>query len=395
MNPHPLKKLLALLYLAVFLAVPGISMAQDKVKTPAADTATMNRGRIVEILESRTETQEFLNDAPMEFQRLRVELIEGPEKGKVVTLDNDYTKMRVGQKLYVRYTAPESDGNGHYGVAEPDRLPALLAFLAIFIIVTVVFGGIQGVRGLVSLAGSLVLILFVLIPGILHGFSAILTSLVVASLIIVLGSYITHGFNRTTSAAVLGMIGTVVISGILAFIAVRWSSFTGYTEETTYLIISTGGRINLQGLLLGGILIGLLGVLYDVAIGQAIAVEELHKIAPHVSKTEVYQRAIRIGREHIGALVDTLAIAYVGASLPLLLLFHSAPTSGGILPTLNMEVFSSEIIRILIGSIGIILAVPITTVVSVWMIYPRKSQHVSGEILAREKHALLHAGHHH
>jgi uncharacterized membrane protein len=121
------------------------------------------------------------------------------------------------------------------------------------------------------------------------------------------------------------------------------------------------------GLLFGGIMIGLLGVLYDIAIGQAIAIEELFRAGKHLTRRQVYKRGIRIGREHIGALVNTLAIAYVGASLPLLLLMQNSTT--GILFIINNEVFSTEIVRILIGSIGLILGVPITTLIASYMLH--------------------------
>ena len=144
------------------------------------------------------------------------------------------------------------------------------------------------------------------------------------------------------------MIVTVIATGLMAYFAVYKSRLTGVTgDETVYLNFNTGGSIDLVGLLMGGIMIGLLGVLYDVSIGQSISVEELHKIAPHIDRWTIYKRAIRIGREHIGALVNTLAIAYVGASLPLLLLFYSSADSG-FMTIINREVFATEIIRILI-----------------------------------------------
>jgi uncharacterized membrane protein len=191
--------------------------------------------------------------------------------------------------------------------------------------------------------------------------------MLVSSMIIILGSYITHGFNKTTTSAVFGMLVTILITGALAYYSVDATKLTGFeSEEAVYLNLSTRGSIDMVGILLSGIMIGLLGVLYDVAIGQAISVEELHKIAPRVSRKKIYLRALRMGREHIGALVDTLAIAYVGASLPLLLLFSTSSNTS--ISVLNREIFAVEIIRTLIGSIGLILAVPITTLISVWMI---------------------------
>ena len=197
-------------------------------------------------------------------------------------------------------------------------------------------------------------------------------SFLVAAVIIIIGSFITHGFNRTTLSAVVGMMATILITGILAGIAVHVTHLTGYTtDETVYLNSNAHGSINMAGLLLGGILIGLLGVLYDIAIGQAVSVEELLRANSAIERKVLYKRATRIGKEHIGALVNTLAIAYVGVSLPLLLLFYSG-SGDPILFTINREIFATEIIRTLIGSIGLILAVPITTLITVYILMKAK-----------------------
>jgi len=210
-------------------------------------------------------------------------------------------------------------------------------------------------------------------PGILHGYSPVLVSIGVSSLIILLGSYITHGLNRTTTAAVLGMMVTVLITGAVAFWAVHAAHLSGYnSEEVVYLNFNTNGTIDLVGLLFGGIMIGLLGVLYDIAISQAIAVEELFRAGTHLTHIQVYHRAIRIGREHIGALVNTLAIAYVGAALPLLLVVQES--SYGVAYAINNEIFATEIVRILIGSIGLILGVPITTLIASSMLSAKYAQ---------------------
>lgn len=298
------------------------------------------------------------------LQQLTVRVISGSEKGREVTFINDFTQLKSGDVFFLRHTQSPSEGRDYYTVADPYRLDVLMIVLVVFVLLTIVIGGKQGARGLLSLAGSLVLIGYVLIPGILIGFSPLLVALGTASLIIVVGSYVTHGFNRTTTAAVLGMISTIVVTGFAAWYVVAAAHLSGYSsDESTYVHFQFNGSIDLVGLLLGGILIGLLGVLYDSAIGQAVAVEELMRAGEHLSGAEIFMRAMRIGREHIGALVNTLAIAYVGASLPLLLLFSKASASLGYL--INAEVLSTEIIRILIGSIGLMLAVPVTTLMAV------------------------------
>jgi uncharacterized membrane protein len=208
----------------------------------------------------------------------------------------------------------------------------------------------------------------VLFPGILQGYSPVLLSVGVSAIIIILGSYITHGFNRTTTAAVLGMLVTIVVTGVIAYFAVDSTRLRGLeTEDAMYLNLNMQGAIDLVGLLLGGILIGLLGVLYDAAIGQAVAVEELRRAGPNLSAKHVFLRALRIGREHIGALVNILALAYVGAALPLLLLFYTSKFPFSV--SVNNEIFATEIIRSMIGSIGLILAIPITTLISVFILF--------------------------
>lgn len=327
-------------------------------------------------------------------QTIKVKVVDGEEKGKVVVVENDYLDLEVGEVFYLRHTKDTFGGADYYAVDEPYRMPRVLFLVGLFVVLVIIFGGIQGVRGIVSLFGSLILILYVLLPGILSGYSPLLVTIGVSSLIIIVGSYITHGFNKTTSCAVIGMIITVSITGALAFWAVHFTRLSGYgSDEMTYLNINSGGQLDILGLLLGGIMIGLLGVLYDIAIGQAISVEELIRIAPHVPKKTIYQRATRIGREHIGALVNTLAIAYVGTALPLLLLFYQASSSNAWV-TMNRELFATEIVRTMIGSIGLVLAVPITTAVSVWVLM-KKVGNVDKSVIEKEKHDLQHVEHGH
>lgn len=342
---------------------PLTSYAQAELVT---DVVTIEKAKVVEVTNERT-TLIPGTETSTDVQTLTAEILEGEKKGKVVTFENDYIQLERGDVFYIRHVTNSLGDSEFWSVADPYRLDTLFLLLILFLALLLIFGGIQGVRGLASLVGSLVLIFYVLLPGILGGYSPILVSIGVSSLIILVGSYITHGFNKTTSAAVVGMIATVVVTGIAAYVAIQSANISGFSEEAVYLNFNTQGEIDLVALLFGGIMIGLLGVLYDIAISQAIAVEELFRAGKHLTRLEIYKRAIRIGREHIGALVNTLAIAYVGVALPLLLLlFHSTTTSIGSI--INSELFATEIIRILVGSIGLILAVPITTFVASYVL---------------------------
>ncbi len=382
---------ISLLLITSVLSFSGIAHGQAEL---VPDKSELVKAQVLEILKQEVKPVPG-TDIQHSNQTIRVKILEGSEKDKELTVDNDYLNLKVDEVFYLRHTSNSLDGTDYHSVDEPYRLPQVFFLVGLFAVAVFVFGGIQGVRGIVSLAGSFLLIMYVLLPGILHGYSPLLVTIGVSSLIIIVGSYITHGFNKTTSSAVLGMVATVSFTGLLAYWSVYFTRLSGFgSEEVVYLNLNARGDIDVIGLLLGGIMIGLLGVLYDVAIGQAISVEELLRIAPHVPKKTIYQRAIRIGREHIGALVNTLAIAYVGASLPLLLLFSQSSTES-IWVTMNREIFSTEIVRTMIGSIGLVLAVPITTMVAVWLLTRKTKKQVDKALVEKEKEALEHFEHHH
>jgi len=390
------KTLVIKVFLLAFLFLPfPIAHAQNSSEV-VVDKQTVVKAEVIEVIKSEVKIIPG-TETPHINQKIKVKIVEGVERGREVIVENDHLELKKGETFYLKHTKSEFDGSDYYSVDEPYRIPQLMFLVGLFLLTVLIFGGIQGVRGILSLVGSLLLIIYVLLPGILYGLSPLLVTIGVSSLIIIVGSYITHGFNKTTSSAVLGMIVTVSITGLLAFFAVSFTKLSGYnTEEVLYLDLNSRGSIDILGLLLGGIMIGLLGVLYDIAIGQAISVEELLRIAPHVEKKTIYKRAIRIGREHIGALVNTLAIAYVGVSLPLLLLFTQASTDS-IWVTMNREMFSTEIVRTMIGSIGLVLAVPITTMVSMWLLTRRVNIRVGHQSSIEEERLALeeHVGHGH
>lgn len=349
---------------AVALAVLFPLSAQAQELIP--DQQEIVRASVVHILLQGSESIPG-TDVTALNQTIRAEILEGDQKGSIVNVENDYISLKKGETFYLRVIT-DIDGTKYYSVADPYRLPLLFGLMGLFVLVVAIFGGVQGLRGLASLIGGLFLIVYLLLPGILSGYSPILVAIGVASLIIGVGSFITHGFNKMTLAAVLGMIVTIFLTGALAWASIHFGRLTGFeSEEAVSLYFNTNGSIDFAGLLLAGILIGLLGILYDIAIGQAVSVEEIKRAGPGLSTREVYLSAQRIGREHTGALVNSLAIAYVGVSLPLLLLFYN---TGGdfVLLNMNREVFAAEIVRTMVGSIGLVLAVPITTIISVWLL---------------------------
>ena len=374
--PYRFKKILSVTILAL-AALFGCETthAQQLV----SDQITTMRAVVVSISSQKVDNVPYAN-VKETAQNLNVQILDGSEVGKIITVENSYIPLTVGDVIYLTHDVDKLESFDMYSVADPYRLPWIYGLVGLFVICVLIFGGKQGMRGLLALVLSFIAIGYLLFPGILHGFSPILMSIGVASLMIILGSYITHGFNKVTTSAVIGMIITVSFTGLLAFMSIHGAKLTGFSsDESVYLNMDTSGSIDFTGLLLGGILIGLLGVLYDASIGQAVAVDELHQVGPHLPRSIIFKRALRIGREHIGALVNILAIAYVGASLPLLLLFYQSGADFSL--TINRELFATEIIRTMVGSIGLILAVPITTLIAVFLLMKKKEYNRSDPVI--------------
>jgi uncharacterized membrane protein len=235
----------------------------------------------------------------------------------------------------------------------------LVALAVVFAAMTVLLSRWRGLAALGGLAISLVVLVRFVIPAILEGSNPLLVATVGSAAIMLTTLYLAHGVNARTTTAILGTLASLVLTGALAVLFVDAVHLTGVSsEEATFLQLSAQ-QINLEGLLLGGIMIGALGVLDDVTVTQASAVWELRAANTGFGFGSLYRSALRVGRAHIASTVNTLVLAYAGASLPLLILFTVANRALG--DALTGEVIAVEIVRTLVGSIGLIASVPLTT----------------------------------
>ncbi len=315
----------------------------------------------------------------VETQKIVAEITEGERRGQVVNLINDYQPLAPGDNFFLNYLI-SADGVELYTVSDVDRRSGLAWLGALFAGVIILFGRGQGVRSLISLALSFGVIAWVLIPLLLKGYPPVLVGTLAATAILCAAIFLTHGLNRESVSAFLGTVMAVAVTGWLASFSIKFLSLTGFaSDEAIYLNLATGGTLNFNGLLLAGIVIGTLGVLDDIAVTQAAVVAELSKTVK--DRHQLYRQAIRVGREHVGALVNTLALAYAGASLPLLLFFSNSVVS--LDRIVNQEIFAAEIARTIIGSIGLVLTVPLATLLAVWLVPGATAR--AGE----------HHGHHH
>lgn len=341
------------------------------------------RAEVVSIIDER-ERAITGTDATTTVQTVHARVLEGAREGVVVEFQNDLIELGEGDDIFLNRLVT-INGDEYFVLKDVNRLPYLVALLALFVALLLWFAGRQGARALVSLAVSIAAILFLLVPALLAGYDPALTSLGIAGIILAVVLFGTHGINPRSLVAFGGTFTAVMLTCGIAYFFVHGMRLTGFgSDASVYLNFSTGGALDFSGLLLGGIIIGILGVLDDVSITQASVVQELKAANAKLGLTELYQRAIKVGRDHVGSLVNTLALAYVGVSLPLVLLFARADSA--LTFTLNQEVVAAELVRIIVGSIGLVLAVPLTTLIAAWWFATHEVD---------EEDIELHGHHHH
>ncbi|MEU5300821.1 YibE/F family protein [Streptomyces noursei] len=297
-------------------------------------------------------------------EQVTVKVTTGENAGRtfqtVVTPDalRHYT---TGQDVVVSYS-PKAPKDLQYAVTDVDRTVPMWMLAAIFACAVVIVGRLRGVLALVALAASFGVLTLFILPAILQGSDPLVVAVIGGSAIMLIALYMCHGLTARTSVAVLGTLASLLLIGLLGTVFINWALLTGNTDDTTGLVHGLYPNIEIHGLLLAGIIIGSLGVLDDVTVTQTAAVWELKEADPTAGWRKLYGAAMRIGRDHIASVVNTLVMAYAGASLPLLLLFSIAQSSVGTVAT--SEVVAEEIVRTLVGSIGLVASVPVTTLLA-------------------------------
>ncbi|MFJ9211336.1 YibE/F family protein [Streptomyces sp. NPDC102264] len=296
-----------------------------------------------------------------ECKKATVEVTTGKEKGRTfveVVQPDAPRQFHVKQGVVVAY-APDAPRDLQYSVTDVDRKFPLTLLAGIFALVVVVVGRLRGVMALVALIASFAVLTLFILPAILQGSNPLIVAVIGASAIMLIALYLCHGLTARTSVAVLGTLISLLLIGLLGSVFIGWASLSGNTDDNTGLIHGLYPEIDMSGLLLAGVIIGSLGVLDDVTVTQTSAVWELRQADPTMGPRALYRAAIRIGRDHIASVVNTLVLAYAGAALPLLLLFSIAQSSMGTVA--NSELVAEEIVRTLVGSIGLVASVPVTT----------------------------------
>jgi uncharacterized membrane protein len=332
---------------------------------------TYNRAVVLQVLSGGI--QKFAGSVTYN-ENLKVQLLEGSENGKIITVPYS-TDARFGIKqklgrgsLVIIDSKPIPSQGMYYVLYEPYRLNNLWWLLGFFCVLTILVVGKKGIGALVGLAISLIVILDYVLPQILKGQDALFVCCTGAIVILFVTTYVAHGISLKTTVALIGTAISLVIAAVLATLAANFTYLLGLGDQNSYALqLTTTAQINPQGLLLGGIIIGTLGALNDVTTTQSITIFTLAKENPRQLVSHLFWKSMHIGREHIISMINTLVLAYAGSSLVIFLFFTFNPANLPWWLLLNDQTVMEEIIRSLVGSTALILAVPITTYIACWV----------------------------
>ena len=357
---------LLLFAVVLYSSFAKVQLPGDGFSTIGSDTV---RAEVVQIIE---EGEIDMGGHKQTYQIARVNILSGEYAG--IPMEIDYGKrqvrsddylFKVGDKVMVSISkTPDNVVNAYF--VDFVRTTPILWLTGIFSIAIILISRWKGFRALLSMAFSLYIIIGYIIPHILVGEDPLRVSIIGSIILLGVTLYLTYGWNLKTHASVLSMILVLLLTGALSALFVVFTKLNGTGDENVmFLMQLMETPINLRGLLLGGMIIGALGVLDDLVTTQASAVFELHHANPNFGFRDLYNSAMRIGQDHVAATVNTLVLAYAGASLPMLLMFSLARGDYGYL--VNFSFIAEEIVRTLVGSLGLIAAVPLTTAIAIFL----------------------------
>ncbi len=343
--------IIAVLYFFFFVPIGSIR-AQEEIL----------EATVTNILE---EKEVDVMDTKQKYQKLELLVTRGSLEGKKIIVEMGTVPVanlptyQVGSRVQVSYLK-DVEGNDRLYITDFIRRDALAWLFVIFVILAVFIARWRGLTSLIGMGLSFLVIIAFILPRISAGADPVSISIIGSLFIIPVTFYLSHGLNTKTTMAIIGTVVSLVIVGVLAGVFVEAVKLTGFAaEEAGFLQVAKGGAINMKGLLLAGIIIGVLGVMDDITISQSAIVFQLKETNPTMTFDELYSRAMNIGQDHISSMVNTLILVYTGAALPLLLLFINNPHP--FREVINYEIIADEVVRTLVGSIGLMLAVPITT----------------------------------
>ncbi|HOY46720.1 MAG TPA: YibE/F family protein [Candidatus Dojkabacteria bacterium] len=356
-----MKKIFVLISLFIFTSFNLIS-AEEIPNDPVEEITHF--GVVSEIVSEEKIIDEVTNQE-MYIQVLKVKIDNA--KDDLIEVNNGdqfdirNTRYKKGDNVIIK-GFKDITGNVTYRISETNRSGPLLFIALAFSVLAIIIARKKGIYSLLSLVFSFIIIFTILLPMLVSGkdplVSVILSSLILLPVIF----YLSHGFNTKTTIAIIATLSCMILTGILANIFIDLTNLQGYTSDESYLLKNQIANFDMRNLLLAGMIISSLGILDDITVSQISIVFELHALNPDLKIRDLYSKGMNVGKDHIASMINTLVLVYAGSSLPLLLLFINNPLPAAEL--ISFEMLATEIVKTLVGSIGLILAVPAATMLA-------------------------------
>lgn len=359
-----LKKLIIAISMFLILSTSASFAAPDFQETEDLVEQEDERG-VVEHAEMNPERSEEFGQGT-QVQEVRIRVTTGELSGEVVEVDNILMgnpmydmEVEAGDRMIIGIEATE-DGVGEVFIKEYVRDTYLYGMIAVFLILLVLIGRLKGLKSVITLALTIFLVVQVLIPGILRGYSPILLAVLISGVVTFTTIFIISGVNIKSISAIIGIIGGILIAGVITLWVGSQMQLTGFSSQEAMMLlyIPQDVELNIRGLLFAGIIIGSLGAVMDVGISIASAMQEVKLANPEIKPRALINSGFNVGRDIMGTMSNTLILAYTGSAIPLLILFTAYNAS--IVEVINMDIIATEVVRALAGSIGLIMTVPIT-----------------------------------
>lgn len=363
-----LKKKLFILFIFILLST-CFSLSYADTSDAEAKPFITEKAKVLKIISDVS--QEEVNNSSIDDilkQVVEIKILTGEYKGQIITVDNYMNNnvyydilLKKGDKVTIAVGEASSD----YELPEifisgfaRDGYEFYIALF--FILLLILIGGMKGVKAILALSISILMIIFVMLPLILKGYSPIILSVLLTVVIATLTLFIIAGINIKSASAIIGTTAGVIAAGLIAYIVGNVAKLTGLSshEASMLMYIPQGITFDYKGLLFAGIIIGTLGAVMDIAMSIASSMYEIREIEPNINTRDLIAAGINIGKDIMGTMTNTLILAYTGTSIPLMLIFIAYDYP--LVEILNMDLIATEIIRSIAGSIGLVLAIPFT-----------------------------------
>lgn len=360
-----MKKVILMLIISLIFTILPVSAEQNNDK----NVLPSEIGQVVSVETFGTVKPSPGGELNQVKQSVEVKVLTGSHKGEKVIIDN----MLMGNPAYdinlkkgdrVILHAEQGDGGVNFFIADKQRANVLYWLTGLFFALLLFIGHKKGLFSLISILVTLGLIFWVLTPLILKGINPILATVVICVLASVIAIYLVGGLNAKSTAAILGTVLSLSFAGVLSFLTIKFASLTGFSSEESLFLFSAHPNLNFVGVLAASMIIGALGAVMDIGMSISSTVNELFASNAGMTIRELFKSGMNVGQDIIGTMANTLILAYLGGALSLVLLSNNIDLQ----KFFNLNQVATEISSALIGSIAIVLCVPITAIIAAYLI---------------------------